>query len=110
MSTSILDQLEAKPVPQKQQQIRVLLPQEGQVAIKAPIADLREEGYDRAALRKRLKNSGIIVGLVKGEEVARPTPKVSAPDVTPSGVRKPRRKIKKLGRIRIVGNKKKISM
>ena len=39
MSSSILDQLEAKPVPKKQQQIHILVPYEGKVAIKAPLLD-----------------------------------------------------------------------
>ena len=33
MSSSILDQLEAKPVPKKQQRIQIFVPQEGQVAV-----------------------------------------------------------------------------
>ena len=52
MSSSILDQLEAKPVPKKQQQIRILMPQKGQVAIKAAIVDARSEGYNRQELKK----------------------------------------------------------
>ena len=63
MSSSILDQLEAKPVPKKQQQIHILVPYEGQVDIKAPLLDLRDEGYDRQALKKRLKSKGILIGL-----------------------------------------------
>ena len=58
MSSSILDQLEAKPVPKKQQQIRILIPKKGQVAIKAAIVDLRSEGYNRQELKNKLHSVG----------------------------------------------------
>ena len=98
MSSSILDQLEAKPVPKKQQQIRILIPKKGQVAIKAAIVDLRSEGYDRQELKKKLRNKGILIGLSSDKSTAhhataRPKagPKTAGP-----------RKIKKLTtRIRI---------
>ena len=91
MSSSILDQLEAKPVPKKQQRIQIFVPQEGQVAIKAQIVDLRDKGYDRSALKKRLKSSGILIGLAKDRPDQAPTKR--AGPTTPA---KPSIKIKKL--------------
>ena len=91
MSSSILDQLEAKPVPKKQQRIQIFVPQEGQVAIKTEIVDLRDQGYDRSALKKRLKSSGILIGLTKDSPDHEPT-KPPAPTTSA----KPLTKIKKL--------------
>ncbi len=90
MSSSILDQLEAKPVPKKQQRIQIFVPQEGQVAIKAQIVDLRDKGYDRSALKKRLKSSGILIGLAKDSPDQVPT-KRPAPTTPASRRCHPRR-------------------
>ena len=61
--SSILDQLELKPVPQKKVAVKIVLPKEGQVEIKAQIVDKRDEGYDRKALLKKLKRVGFIAAL-----------------------------------------------
>ena len=94
MSNSILDQLESKPVPKKQQRIQIFVPQEGQVAIKAQIVDLRDKGYDRSALKKRLKSTGILIGLTKERPDHPHTSTTKRP--APSTSAKPPIKIKKL--------------
>ena len=99
MSSSILDQLEAKPVPKKQQQIRILIPKKGQVAIKAAIVDLRSEGYNRQELKNKLRNKGMLIGLSGDKSAAHPAtarPK-AGPTAGPTGAPKTRpAKIKKL--------------
>ena len=59
--SGILDQLEAKPVPQKYQEIKIVIPQKGQIEVKAKIIDKRSEGYNRSELKKRLKKKGLSI-------------------------------------------------
>jgi len=103
MSNSFLEQLEAKPVPKKQQQIRIVVPQEGQVAINAPLVDLRVEGYDRQKLKKRLKSKGILIGLTVDDAIQPPI--VLASKTTKKSTSRPK-KLKKLKKRMLITGKK----
>ena len=103
MSNSFLEQLEAKPVPKKQQQIRIVVPQEGQVAINAPLVDLRVEGYDRQKLKKRLKSKGILIGLTVDDAIQPPI--VPASKTTKKSTSRPK-KLKKLKKRMLITRKK----
>ena len=54
MESALLQQLLTKPVPQKQREVEIKLPQpEGTVEIQTKIVDKTSFGYDGAALRKK---------------------------------------------------------
>jgi len=56
MESALLQQLLTKPVPQKQREVEIQLPQpEGTVEIQTKIVDKTSLGYDGAALRKKLQ-------------------------------------------------------
>ena len=56
MESALLQQLLTKPIPQKQQEVKINLPQpEGAVEIQTKIIDKTNLGYDGAALRKKLQ-------------------------------------------------------
>ena len=56
MESALLQQLLTKPVPQKQREVEINLPQpEGTVEIQTKIVDKTSLGYDGTALRKKLQ-------------------------------------------------------
>ena len=57
MESALLQQLLTKPVPQKQREVEINLPQpEGTVEIQTKIVDKTSLGYDGTALRKKLQS------------------------------------------------------
>lgn len=55
MDVSLLEQLLAKPVAQKQQEIAITLPQTGEIQLQTKIVDKTNLGYDGSQLRRRLQ-------------------------------------------------------
>ena len=56
MNEALLQLLLTKPVPKRQQEVEIILPQEeGKVGIQAKIIDKTALGYDGDALRRRLQ-------------------------------------------------------
>ena len=56
MESALLQQLLTKPVPQKQREVEIMLPQrEGIVEIQTKIIDKTGLGYDGTSLRKKLQ-------------------------------------------------------
>ena len=58
--TSILEQLEVKPVPTSKQGVKIVIPSEGMVAIKTKIIDRSSEEFDRSVIMARIKERGSI--------------------------------------------------
>ena len=58
MDPSLLEQLMTKPVAQKQEKVKIMLPSKGEIAIKTKIVEIKRPDLDIAALRKRLQAVG----------------------------------------------------
>ena len=123
--SSILEQLEVKPVPKSKERVKIVIPVEGKVKIKTKIIDSTKGDFDRTSIMLRLKERGLSVPKMRqkdkirvltealvddsttgtkeieeaadGEDV--PVPK---PDVKIKG----KVKIKKLGKVKIRTSKK----
>ena len=58
MDPTLLEQLMKKPIAQKQEKVKIVLPGKGEVAIKMKIVERKRPDLDIAALRKRLQAVG----------------------------------------------------
>jgi len=58
MDPTLLEQLMKKPIAQKQEKVKIVLPGKGEVAIKMKIVERKRPDIDIAALRKRLQAVG----------------------------------------------------
>ena len=90
MDPSLLEQLMTKPVAQKQEKVKIMLPSKGEIAIKTKIVEIKRPDLDIAALRKRLQ----AVGKVRHSVVeAAPSVEIDIKEQIPAAV--PPRKTEK---------------
>ena len=113
--SSLLEQLEVKPVSKTQQKVKIVIPAEGQakVRVKPRIIDSTGEEFDRSVIMEKLKRRGLSVPKMKQraklrvltEALIGDTPKkkiVEEEDVVEVVPKlKPKIKIKKLGKVKI---------
>ena len=59
----LLEQLQNKPVPEKNVSVEVFIPKEGQIEIKTTLIDKRKEGYNRKNLREKMRKRGLVASL-----------------------------------------------
>ncbi len=59
--SSILEQLEVKPVPKSKERVKIVIPVEGKVKMKTKIIDRTKGDFDRTAVMLRLKERGLSV-------------------------------------------------
>jgi len=121
--SSILEQLEAKPVPKSRERVKIVIPKEAKVQIKTKIIDRSKGDFDRSAIMARLKERGLSVPKMKQKDKIRVLTEALVDDSGPSTkeaeevtaveeVKKPvvkikgKIKIKKLGKIKLKTSKK----
>ena len=121
--SSILEQLEAKPVPKSRERVKIVIPKEAKVQIKTKIIDRSKADFNRSAIMARLKERGLSVPKMKQKDKIRVLTEALVDDSGPSTkeveevtaveeVKKPvvkikgKIKIKKLGKIKLKTSKK----
>jgi hypothetical protein len=110
--SSLLEQLEVKPQSKTQQQIKIIIPTEGQakVRVKPRIIDSTGEEFDRSVIMEKLKRRGLSVPKMKQSAKIRVLTEALSDTPEETVVEevikvKPRIKIKKLGKVKIRGSK-----
>ena len=110
--SSLLEQLEVKPQSKTQQKVKIIIPTEGQAKVRAKprIIDRTGEEFDRSVIMEKLKRRGLSVPKMKQSakirvltEALSDTPEETVDEVIK--VKKPKIKIKKLGKVKIRGSK-----
>jgi len=123
--TSILEQLEVKPVPKSKERVKIVIPVEGKVQIKTKIIDRTKGDFDRSAIMNRLKERGLSVPKMRAKDKIRVLTEALVDDSTkgtkeieettvvedvappkPVVKIKGKVKIKKLGKIKLKTSKK----
>ena len=111
--SSLLEQLEVKPQSKTQQKVKIIIPTEGQAKVRAKprIIDSTGEEFDRSVIMEKLKRRGLSVPKMKQSDKIRvltealsDTPEETVVEEVIK-VKKPRIKIKKLGKVKIRGSK-----
>jgi hypothetical protein len=112
--SSILEQLDIKPVPKTKDRVKIVIPGEGAVPIRINVVDRTGDDFDRDAIMAQLKLRGLSVPKMKQkatlkvltEALVKDTPVNETEEVPdPLPKKKGKIKIKKLGRIKIKGSK-----
>ena len=112
--SSLLEQLEVKPQSKTQQKVKIIIPTEGQAKVRAKprIIDRTGEEFDRSVIMEKLKRRGLSVPKMKQiakirvlTEALSDTPEKKVIEEEVIKVKKPRIKIKKLGKVKIRGSK-----
>ena len=118
--SSLLEQLQVKPVSKTQQKVKIVIPTEGQkkVRVKPRIIDRTSEEFDRSVIMEKLKRRGLSVPKMKQSAKLRvltealididpvpPAPGKKVIEEVVEVVSKPKIKIKKLGKVKIRGSK-----
>jgi len=123
--SSILEQLEVKPVPKSKERVKIVIPVEGKVQIKTKIIDRTKGDFDRSAIMNRLKERGLSVPKMRQKDKIRVLTEALVDDSTPGTKEieeetvvedvpppkpvvkiKGKVKIKKLGKIKLKTSKK----
>ena len=96
----LLEQLQNKPVPEKNVSVEVFIPKEGQIEIKTTLIDKRKEGYNRKNLREKMRKRGLIASLpVKKSVKFKRSKKLKLKGAEPENDMLPKKKkFKKLGK------------
>ena len=69
--SSILEQLEVKPVPKSKERVKIVIPVEGKVKMKTKIIDRTKGDFDRTAIMLRLKERGLSVPKMRQKDKIR---------------------------------------
>ena len=85
--SSILEQLEVKPVPKSKERVKIVIPVEGKVKIKTKIIDSTKGDFDRTAIMLRLKERGLSVPKMRQKDKIRVLTEALVDDDTTTGTK-----------------------